>query len=260
MPARAASLPGIAAVELDSARSFPRHAHDQWGIGVMIAGGHRSWSCLGQVEAEAGDTIAVNPGEMHDGAPLGGVARRWRMLFIDPALAAGWLAPEAGAVLPDARPAARDPLLPALFAEAFAHAVAPAPDRLAAEAALLRLLAAALRRHGLRRLPPLRATPGVARARARLDEAPECPATLAELAALAGCSRFQLLRGFARETGATPHAYQMQQRVRLARRLLAAGRPIAEAALAAGFADQSHLTRAFVRQLGITPGRFRAAC
>jgi AraC-like DNA-binding protein len=47
--------------------------------------------------------------------------------------------------------------------------------------------------------------------------------------------------------------------VRLARRLLAAGRPPAEAALQVGFADQSHMTRAFVRQFGITPGRYRAA-
>jgi len=27
----------------------------------------------------------------------------------------------------------------------------------------------------------------------------------------------------------------------------------------AGFADQSHMSRAFVRQFGITPGRYRAA-
>ncbi|HIH2664745.1 TPA: helix-turn-helix domain-containing protein, partial [Burkholderia cenocepacia] len=31
------------------------------------------------------------------------------------------------------------------------------------------------------------------------------------------------------------------------------------AAAEAGFADQSHLTRAFARQFGITPGRFTQA-
>jgi AraC-like DNA-binding protein len=40
---------------------------------------------------------------------------------------------------------------------------------------------------------------------------------------------------------------------------LADGRPIAEAAIDAGFADQSHMTRAFVRQFGVTPGRYVAA-
>jgi AraC-like DNA-binding protein len=59
--------------------------------------------------------------------------------------------------------------------------------------------------------------------------------------------------------GITPHAYLVQRRVRLARGLLAAGRTPAQAAAEAGFADQSHLTRAFLRQLGVTPGRYRAA-
>jgi AraC-like DNA-binding protein len=79
-----------------------------------------------------------------------------------------------------------------------------------------------------------------------------------KLAALTGVSRFQLLRGFAREIGITPHAYLVQRRVRLARQLLAAGQTPAQAAVQAGFADQSHLTRAFVRHLGITPARYRA--
>jgi cytochrome c len=48
-------------------------------------------------------------------------------------------------------------------------------------------------------------------------------------------------------------------RIHLACRLLAGGRPIVEAAMDAGFADQSHLTRAFIRQFGVTPGRYVAA-
>lgn len=39
----------------------------------MIAfGAERSWSGVGQVNALAGDVILVNPGELHDGAPLDG--------------------------------------------------------------------------------------------------------------------------------------------------------------------------------------------
>jgi AraC-like DNA-binding protein len=83
--------------------------------------------------------------------------------------------------------------------------------------------------------------------------------SLAELAALSGVSRFQLLRGFAREVGITPHAYLVQRRVRLARQLLAKGQTPVQAAMQAGFADQSHMTRAFVRQIGVTPSRYQAA-
>ena len=45
----------------------------------------------------------------------------------------------------------------------------------------------------------------------------------------------------------------------MARRHLRSGYALADAALMAGFADQSHMTRAFQRQFGITPGRYRAA-
>jgi AraC-like DNA-binding protein len=114
-------------------------------------------------------------------------------------------------------------------------------------------------RHGVHGPSTASASPPVSKAIRRLDAAPEVPTSLTELAALSGVSRFQLLRGFAREVGTTPHAYLVQRRVRLVRRLLTAGRSPADAAVLAGFADQSHMTRAFVRQFGITPGRYRAA-
>jgi len=238
--------------------AFPRHSHDGFGIGVMTAGAQRSWSGIGAVEAAAGDVITVNPGEMHDGAPLGG-PRGWRMLYLDPALVMREVAEAAGDAPEIARPALRDAVLRGLFERLFARATAVVPEPLALEEDLLRALVHLLRRHGARPLPMRPSSPGVAAARRRLDEAPERAVTLAELAALSGVDRFALLRGFARETGATPHVYLVQRRVRLARRLLAAGHVPAEAALRAGFADQSHLTRAFRRQLGVTPARYRAA-
>ena len=54
----------------------------------MFSGAHRSWSGVGHVEAQAGDAIMVNPGEMHDGIPVGGGVREWRMLYFDPSLVA----------------------------------------------------------------------------------------------------------------------------------------------------------------------------
>ncbi len=242
---------------------FPRHSHDVFGIGVVAEGAQRSWSGIGAVEAAAGDVITVNPGEVHDGAPVGGVPRGWRMLYLDPALVLRTAAEEVGAGLPQiARPALRDPVLAGLFARLFARATAhPAPDPLALEEDLLRMLRHLLCHHGARPTPRApAASPAVAAARRRLDEAPHLPVTLKELAAIAGAtSHFALLRGFAREVGATPHAYLVGRRALLARRLLAAGHSPADAALRAGFADQSHLTRAFRRHFATTPARYRAA-
>ena len=93
----------------------------------------------------------------------------------------------------------------------------------------------------------------------RLDAAPEAATRSPSSRRCRAVSRFQLLRGFAREVGTTPHAYLVQRRVRLATRHLAGGKSPGEAATLAGFADQSHMTRAFVRQFGFTPARYEAA-
>lgn len=82
---------------------------------------------------------------------------------------------------------------------------------------------------------------------------------LADVASAAGLPPFRLLRAFERATGMSPHTYQRQARVRLATRLIRIGHPLAEIAVAAGFADQAHLTRSFQRSLGVTPGAYRRA-
>jgi AraC-like DNA-binding protein len=79
------------------------------------------------------------------------------------------------------------------------------------------------------------------------------------LAALAGLSRYQTVRGFARLTGMTPHAYVVQGRLNLARRLIRQGGALAETAVDAGFADQSHMHRVFTSRYGFAPGTFAAA-
>jgi AraC-like DNA-binding protein len=85
------------------------------------------------------------------------------------------------------------------------------------------------------------------------------PPTLGELAAMAGISRFQLLRRFAAVHGCTPHAWLVQQRAERARGLIRRGGTLADAAAETGFADQSHMTRIFTRQFGFTPGAWQHA-
>jgi len=251
---------GIEAMTLFSDHVFPRHSHDHFGIGIMTSGAQRSWSLVGHVESEAGDVIMCNPGEMHDGEPLkpGAGARGWRILYFDPALVASEISQEAHGEL-IVPPVARDRRLATLVSRLFAHVERDRPDTLAVEEDLMRCLMIVSQKHRLDGAVTSCASPSVITAVRRLEEAPEMPISLADLAALSGVSRFQLLRGFAREVGTTPHAYVIQRRARLARQHLASGQSPSEAALRSGFADQSHMTRAFVRQFGITPARYQAA-
>lgn len=92
-----------------------------------------------------------------------------------------------------------------------------------------------------------------------IDDMPEKPFKLADLAVEAGMSRFRFLRSFAHANGLTPHSYLLQRRIHLARRLLAKGTAPAEVAFASGFSDQSHLNRTFIRHFGVTPAAYRTA-
>ena len=77
-------------------------------------------------------------------------------------------------------------------------------------------------------------------------------------AGIAGLSIFHFARQFKYSEGMTPHHYLVSRRVERAKELLAGSNlSLSEVAFAAGFADQSHLTRRFGQIVGITPGQFR---
>lgn len=246
---------GMAGVELvlaDSAHAFGRHTHDEFGIGLIERGAQKSASGRGTVEAGPGDMITVNPGEVHDGKPFDARGRRWRMLYFAPALlqeACDDIAP--GAAFEFAAPVLHDELLRTRFLELFDAATTAGALR--SEAALLSLVARLL-------IPRPKESPAlvadITAARERMDDAPHLTPSLRALAADAGLSRYQFLRAFARLTGLPPHAYLLQRRVLHARGLVRGGMALADAAAASGFADQSHMTRCFVRSFGLTPGAF----
>ncbi|MFC5429579.1 AraC family transcriptional regulator [Paraburkholderia denitrificans] len=249
------ALPGIRIVEILSDRRFPRHAHDEYGVGVMLEGGHVSWSGRGQVEVGPGYVITVNPNELHDGIPVQGAPRRWRMMYVDPCVIAEF----GGAEM-----AAREFPLPVVdnihFAQRFASALYGLPDVTASEAteSVLDLFGTLFEqeRNVQSLCGPSRS---VQRMLERIHDDPANAPSLEELADIAALTPYTALRRFRRELGTTPHAYLLQYRVRQAYKAISEGKTLAEAALVAGFADQPHMTRAFVRQFGITPGQRRCA-
>lgn len=78
--------------------------------------------------------------------------------------------------------------------------------------------------------------------------------SLEKLAGIANLSPFHLIRVFRKEVGLPPHAYQTRLRLNHPKALLAQAATIGEAALSAGFFDQSHLTKHFRRVFGYPPG------
>lgn len=254
------SLSGVHAELLNSARPFGKHWHDSYGFGVMDEGGHRSASGRGPVEAVAGNVVTSNPGEVHDGTPVQGASRRWRMVHI---------APDAMAQLTGldgqefTRPVLNDDRLQASIDPLFVHWRALRQDDLGDvralwEESLTQVCGQLSQQHSNRKSPRARNT--------CLDPVREClldqmdaPPSLGELALLVGLSKYQLVRQFSSEHGLPPFAWLRQHRLRQASALIAGGTSLTEAASACGFADQSHLHRHFMRSHGFTPGMWQRA-
>jgi AraC family transcriptional regulator len=78
------------------------------------------------------------------------------------------------------------------------------------------------------------------------------------LANVVALSRSHFSRAFKRTLGFSPMEYVAVRRVERAKVMISGTRePLAEVALACGFADQAHLNRRFRDIVGISPGRWR---
>jgi AraC-like DNA-binding protein len=246
---------------------YERHSHEGYAIGVTEAG-VQAFHCRGALHASTtGTVMAFNPDEPHDGHAAIPEGFTYRMLYLPPEAVRRVLVDARDgrpAELPFARaPLIRDGVL-ARRVQALHRALSEGAPTLEGEALLrdacLRFAAChadgRFASVGTARRPNLAA---LRRVRDFLHEALSDDVTTAELAGIAGMSRFHLCRAFARAYGLPPHAYQLQLRLAEAKRQLAAGHPPAAIAAAVGFADQSHLTKRFKGAFGITPGQFAAA-
>jgi AraC-like DNA-binding protein len=248
---------------------YDRHSHDAYVFGVTLDG-VQAFTCRGAAHASAaGEIMAFNPDDPHDGHAGSADGFTYRMLYLAPRTVED--------ALEDAFEKRVEPPLflhPVIADAPLARAIAAAHSafadgtfaggagRLEEDARLARAILALATRHGSRARPlprSLRNDRAVGRARDYLHARFAGDIAADELAREAGMSRFHLCRLFARAHGLSPHRYLMRIRLAEAKRLLALGERPAEVAVAVGLVDQSHLTKRFRRAFGITPGQFRKA-
>jgi AraC-like DNA-binding protein len=110
-----------------------------------------------------------------------------------------------------------------------------------------------------RRVSALAEPRGVAIAREYLHAHYREAVPLERLSALAGLSKYHLVRAFRAAVGVPPHTYQLRLRLTRSLLLLRDGLPPSAIAYELGFADQSHYTRAFRAEFGTTPGAWLRA-
>jgi AraC-like DNA-binding protein len=243
------------------AHEFERHVHDELVIAVTEEGAGKCITRLGSDVCGPGSVWIFEPGAYHCGEVW--AAKRWnyRGIYVDAtgvdALASVFGGDAGGSIA----------VRPGLYADRqLAQLLLRAHESLDDRASVLErqarwwaAIGVLLGRYG----QPRARFEELSRERSKMDQVREYLAahfvrniTVEELSQVCGLSRFHLMRAFAREYGMPPHAYANQLRLAQARKLIAAGHGLSDAAVAAGFYDQSHLTRVFKRAYGITPGTY----
>ncbi len=234
--------------------AFEPHAHDAFGLGAIESGAERYRYAGSEHLAGAGSLVHMNDDVLHTGQSATDEGWRYRMAYVAPAVvaevtgASGWHFDVATRHEP-----ARAARVSALLCTLWAGTTEP----LAFDSALAELLDAFrphVRQHGK---PESSAAPAFGAVLDYLHAHLDQRLTLDDLAAVAGLSPFHFLRSFRACHGATPQQMLMALRLDRAKRLLARGEPPAQVAAAVGLSDQAHLTRAFARRYGTTPGRYQ---
>ncbi|TWB45539.1 AraC family transcriptional regulator [Rhizobium sp. ERR 922] len=242
--------------------AFERHYHEEFAIGI-IESGCQAFSYDGgrrRMDMAAGSVALISPGIVHEGRPAGEAGWHYRMLYpsadiVKEAVSETGLADRPGSFhipsVHDRQIFERIELLHHLSRSRHAEAMQ-------IETLFIELMTQALHRHAGTAVAssPSHHRVGLGVARQLIEDGFEVAPSLDALAQAAGLSKFEFVRQFRREFGLPPHAYLRLVRVRRARDHISAGEALADSAMACGFADQAHMTRAFRRVLGITPGQF----
>jgi AraC-like DNA-binding protein len=255
--------PGLSLMRADfTTQEYPPHSHDAFVVAVTETGGSIIKSRGVVEEAHASALFVFNPAEAHAGWMGWSPRWRYRSLYLDQ-LAIDEVA--CGLGIERAAYFTRNMFCDPDLIEGFLalhRALEQGRDLFCQRELLLGTFGVLFQRHGSGGSPIEPAPQDRAILAAVIASMRECYAEDLRLEAMAsavGLTSFQLIGLFKRTVGLTPHAYLTQLRLDRARHFLVHGLPIADAANACGFYDQSALTKHFKRYYAITPLQFAKA-
>ena len=254
---RTRTIGGIAVTEFTQPpnRRLPWHVHDNASICFVLAGSYTEQIGNAEHECPPHSVVYKPPSERHADrfGSTGGTC-----LLME-------IAPERVSAMDDSTSWTHRPILARnaqlvaaghrLYGE-FSRQDAFSP--LVVEGLMLEILGEAARVHA--RGTDTKQPAWLARVRELLHDCHGGPLTLSLVAREVGVHPAHLARTFRQRFGCSIGEYVRRLRIdRASQELLETSAPIAEIALAAGFFDQSHFSKAFRQHTGTSPARFRAA-
>nr|WP_215908840.1 AraC family transcriptional regulator [Phreatobacter stygius] len=232
-------------------QAFSPHRHDTYAIGLTVSGVH-TFSYRGERRhCPAGQCHILHPDETHAGGAGTEHGFSYRILHIDPCLVQHAL---GGKPLPFiADPVIRLSARHASLIRSIWTAGDPLDEvaRVAIAVGIADMLQA-LAMPGRAAEPPLPLA-SLARVRDMILENPAVRLSSEKLEGISGLDRWTLARQFRSAFGTSPSGLRTMRQLGQVRSLVARGSGLADAALTAGFADQSHMSRQFKRAYGLTP-------
>jgi len=236
-----------------SGHGYDLHRHDTYAIGHTLAGVQSFQYRGGWRHSLPGSTMVLHPDEAHDGEAGTEEGFKYRMLYVEPALIQQML---GGQPLPFIKTGISND--PRLFAAtgALLQSLDRPLDALEQQDALFDLAQALHVVSGASARRQRFDYVAAERAREFMHSALDQPVTLDQLAEHSGRDRWSLSRDFRLLFGTSPYRYLTMRRLDLVRALLMQGESLSNAALIAGFSDQSHMTRQFGKAYGLSPARW----
>ena len=243
-------------------QTFPNHTHDRFAVGIIERGALEFHYRGANIVAASGEINLCLPGELHDGHAMQSEGWTYRMLYFDPAIwqqiasevanrTLGFPFFQSGVI--------RDEVLAQTIRRLHIKLTDTGQDLLDQDITLVNTIAQMILRHAENppKIKPVRKDPHViSLIKDYMQTHYASHISLADLCRLTNISRFHLVHMFKQYVGLPPQTYLRQIRLQHAKDLLVKGETIAQAALATGFSDQSHLTRWFKRVWGYTPGLY----
>lgn len=248
--------------------TLPSHYHPNACFALVLKGAVEKLFASGNHTTEAGSVVTMPPEERHTDRFGGGGAH---MLVIEVSI------DEGNGDLSDSLEALLHPCLPvfrqishyrqsdvvSMGWRVYRELQEPDPvSCLAVSGLVLEMLACTVRNYG-ELVSERQAPPWLESAREYLHAHFDRSFQIGDVAEAVGVHPVHLARTFRRHYGTSPSSYLRRLRVNWVARQLAqvdeqmVDVPLSYLAEQAGFADQSHLTRLFKRQTGLTPGQYR---
>jgi AraC-like DNA-binding protein len=243
-------------------RSFPRHTHEGFGVGVIERGALGFYYRGRNVVASPGAINLVNPDEVHTGHAAAEEGWTYRMFYFGAELFQGAASEIAGRSVNI--PFFQDGVIQDDYLAGMIHLLHVTLEEktiplLEKESRFLIMLTHLIARHA--DSPPVLRVVGrehlsIKRAKEFIKAHYNENISIERLSSVANLSPFHFIRVFCSHEGIPPHAYLTQIRIREAKGLLKKGWTITDTTYETGFTDQSHFTKCFKRMMGFTPGQY----